>query len=302
MKKLLTLILSILTTCAIAQPKDADISQIKTKYLDIPYANSSQAQKLDIYLPESITKPVPVIIAIHGGAFKFGDKRDGQLTPMLAGLKRGYAVISVNYRLSGESLFPANIMDVKAAIRWVRANAATYNLNPNKLAVWGGSAGGNLAALAGLTNKISDLEDLSQGNAGVSSQVQAVVDWFGPTDFLRMDDQLRHSGTGKPDHNEANSPESLLMGQQITTIPEKVRLANPETYITPDDPAIFIQHGEIDPIVPVQQSIHFFEKLQVILGDKARIKILYGAGHGGPAFETNENLKEVFAFLDGVLK
>lgn len=158
------------------KPQNAETSWIKTKYLDLAYASESPAQKLDIYLPNEGVGPFPVIISIHGGAFKFGDKADGQLTPMLEGLKHGYAVVGVNYRLSGEALYPAQINDIKAAIRFLRANASEYNLDKEKFATWGGSAGGNLAAMAGTSGDVKELEDLSLGNAGESSRVQAVVE------------------------------------------------------------------------------------------------------------------------------
>ncbi|MCL6258086.1 alpha/beta hydrolase [Aquiflexum sp. TKW24L] len=277
---------------------------IKKKWLDLEYATISPAQKLDIYLPDEKGKgPYPIIISIHGGAFMFGDKADSQLKPMLEGLKHGYAVVSINYRMSGEALFPKNINDVKAAIRWIKANANQYNLNANKVALWGGSAGGNLSALAGTSGDVKELEDMSLGNADQSSRVEAVVNWFGPTDFLAMDDQLRETGNGTPDHSEANSPESKVLGQKITEIPEKVKEANPETYITSDDPPFFIQHGTKDHLVPTQQSINFAKKLEAVLGkEKVTLVLLEGSKHGGPAFETPENIKLVFVFLDAYLK
>lgn len=296
--------LLLVSLAAFAQPPAAaNTDAIKRKWLNIAYASVSKAQQLDIYLPNEGDGPFPVIISIHGGAFMFGDKADGQLNPMLEGLQRGYAVVSINYRLSGEALFPKNIQDVKAAIRWVRANASTYKINPEKVAIWGGSAGGNLAALAGTSGDVKELEDLSLGNPNQSSRVQAVVDWFGPTNFLLMDEQLKATGNGKPDHSEANSPESKLMGQKITEIPEKVQLANPETYISKDDPPFFIEHGTKDQIVPTQQSENFAAKLTSILGkEKVSIHLLQGAKHGDPQFETKENLDRVFQFLDAILK
>ena len=286
-----------------AQPPSANTSNIKRKWLNISYATISPAQKLDIYLPEEGNGPFPVIISIHGGAFMFGDKADEQVTPMLEGLKHDYAVVSVNYRLSGEALFPKNINDVKAAIRWVKAHAATYKMNPDKIALWGGSAGGNLSALAGTSGDVKELEDLSLGNANQSSRVQAVVDWFGPTNFLLMDEQLIATGNGKPDHSEANSPESKLMGQKITEIPSKVQLANPETYISKDDPPFLIEHGAKDQLVPTQQSVNFAAKLTPVLGkEKVTIHLLEDTRHGGAPFETKENLTLVFHFLDTVLK
>jgi len=286
-----------------AQPPSVNTDGIKRKWLNISYATISPAQKLNIYLPQKGNGPFPVIISIHGGAFMFGDKADEQVNPMLEGLKHDYAVVSINYRLSGEAVFPKNINDVKAAIRWVKAHAATYKMNPDKIVVWGGSAGGNLAALAGTSGGVKELEDLSLGNANQSSRVQAVVDWFGPTNFLLMDKHLIETGNGKPDHSDANSPESKLMGQKITEIPERVLLANPETYITKDDPPFLIEHGTKDQLVPTQQSINFAAKLTAVLGkEKVTIHLLEDARHGGPQFETKENLELVFKFLDSVLK
>jgi len=281
------------------KPPMTDVSAIKNKYLDILYANASEAQKLDIYLPDEINGKLPVIVSIHGGAFMMGDKRDGQVKPMLEGIKRGYAVVSINYRMSGEALFPANINDVKAAVRWIRANAGKYNFDPDRIAAWGGSAGGNLASLAGTSGDVKELEDLSIGNASYSSRVQAVIDWFGPTNFLKMDEQLRETGNGTPDHSNADSPESKVLGAKITEIPELVKKANPETHITPDDPPFFIEHGTKDGTVPTQQSTEFYEKLVKVTGeDKVAIKLLEGAGHGGPQFEEPANIDLVFKFLD----
>ncbi|TAE55915.1 MAG: alpha/beta hydrolase [Bacteroidetes bacterium] len=270
---------------------------------DLAYAAQSPAQKLDVYLPETGEGPFPVIVSIHGGAFLGGDKADGQLIPMLKGLERGYAVVSVNYRLSGEAKFPAQIQDVKAAIRWLRAHAQEYKLDSARIAVWGGSAGGHLSAMAGTSGGVAALEDLSQGNPGVSSRVQAVVDWFGPIDFLQMDPQFVESGKGRPDHSEASSPESKLLGAQITSIPEKVKEASPATYISSDDPPIFIQHGTIDRLIPTAQSILFAGQLTEVLGaEKVTLSLLEGADHGGPQFDAASNVKIVLDFLDAHLK
>jgi acetyl esterase/lipase len=280
-----------------------DISGIKNKFLDIAYASQSSAQKLDIYLPDAGNGPFPVIVSIHGGAFKMGDKADVQVVPMLAGLKHGYAVVSINYLLSGEAIFPAQIYDVKAAIRWIKANAATYKLNPEEIAVWGGSAGGHLAAMAGTTADVKELEDLKQGNETFSSRVQAAVDWFGPINFNTMDLQFKISGKGKTDHDDSNSPESELVGKKITEAQDLVKRANPATYITKDDPPFFIQHGTIDHLVPTEQSVDFARDLEKVLGkEKVTLKLLEAAGHGTAQFNSAENLEIVFKFLDKYLK
>jgi acetyl esterase/lipase len=272
-------------------PKPADTSHIQRKWLDVAYGKLSAAQKLDIYLPNTGKGPFPVIVAIHGGGFEMGDKADGQLNAPIEGVKRGYAVVSINYRLSREATFPAATDDVQAAIRFVKANAARYQLDAQHIATWGGSAGGNLSAWAGAAGHDE------------STRVQAVVDWFGPIDFLKMDEQFVASGLGRPDHSAANSPESRYLGQAIATVPDRVKAANPISHLTPDAPAFFIQHGSKDPLVPTQQSQLLAEAIKQVAGP-ARItfEIIEGAGHGGPQFETSENLNKVFRFLDRNLK
>lgn len=302
---LLILCITLFSSSSFSQgPRKANTDNIKRKWLDIAYAAKSQAQKLDIYLPDEGDGPFPVILSIHGGAFKSGDKGDNQVMPMLEGLKRGYAIVSINYRLSQEAIFPAQIYDVKAAVRWVRANAKQYKLNPDKIAAWGGSAGGHLSAMVGTSGNVKELEDMSQGNADQSSRIQAVVDWFGPTDFLKMDEQLKESKVNNPQtHSIADSPESQLIGRNLTDAPDLVKAANPETYITKDDPPFFIQHGLIDNLVPYQQSVNLAKKLEQVIGkESVTIELLPNSGHGGPAFSTEQNLNKVFVFLDQILK
>ncbi|WP_375434990.1 alpha/beta fold hydrolase [uncultured Hymenobacter sp.] len=276
---------------------------IKRKFMDVAYAAVSPAQQLDIYLPDAGNGPFPVIVYLHGGAFKMGDKGDDQVNPALEGLRRGYAVVSVNYRLSGEATFPAPLEDIKAAIRFVRANAKQYQLNPNKVAAWGNSSGANMASLVGTTGDTKTFDNPKLGHAGQSSAVQAVVDWYGPIQFDQMDAQLKASGKGRPDHDEALSPESVVIGQPIQQAPELVRRASPAAYLSKNDPPFFIEHGTDDPIVPTQQSQNFHADLVKVLGkDHVTLTLLEGAGHGGPQFETPENLGKVFAFLDKYLK
>jgi acetyl esterase/lipase len=287
-------------------PPPADTTHIKRKFLNIPYASLSQSQKLDVYLPDEGEGPFPVIMAFHGGAFMGCDKADMQVLPMLEGLKRGYAVVSSNYRMSGEAKFPALVQDAKAAVRWVRANAYQYSFDPQRIAAWGGSAGGYLSTMLGTSAEIVGLEDLSLGNPNQPCNVQAVVAWYGPTNFLKMDEHLAASGLLPPmgfRHNEPNSPESLLLGWTITEIPEKVMVASPETYIRPGAPPFLLQHGTKDPVVPVQQSIEFAEKLREALGEsRVILELIEGAEHADMRFETPENVARVLDFLDGCLK
>lgn len=281
----------------------ADISKIRRKWLDIPYSNISPAQKLDIYLPEEGVGPFPIIIHIHGGAFAIGDKQDIHLNSWLSGLQRGYAVVSVNYRLSDEAKFPAGLQDLKAAIRWIRANQELYHIDGNRIAACGGSAGGNYAAMLCLTASVTELEDYSLGNPTYPCQIQAAVDWFGPTDFLKMDEQLAEDGYEYGEHDNLESPESRYLGAKLSDVPLKVELANPMTYIHEHMPPILIQHGNLDTMVPVQQSIIFVEKLEKhVSPERFEFDIIEGAGHGDPLFETQENMNRVFSFLDKHLK
>jgi len=281
----------------------AEVTHIQRKWLDISYASLSPAQKLDIYLPDDGDGPFPVVLHIHGGGFAIGDKRDINVLTFLKGLPRGYAVVSVNYRLSGEAFFPAGLQDIKAAIRWLRANCKQYHLDANRIAACGGSSGGNYAAMVCLTDRVTKFDDLSLGNPEYPCNVQAAVDWFGPTDFLKMDEQLEESGFGPSDHNEAVSPESRYLGAKLSDVPLKVELANPMTYIHEHMPPILIQHGRLDTLVPVQQSMMFVEKLEKYVShDRFEFDIIEGAGHGDPLFETEANMERVFSFLDKRLK
>ncbi|MHC1766966.1 MAG: alpha/beta hydrolase fold domain-containing protein [Verrucomicrobiia bacterium] len=259
-----------------AQPggtgRPADLPEGTIVHRDMAYVPKGHArQKLDLYLPEKGGN-LPLIINIHGGAFKGGSK--GQGVP-LEFLKEGYAIASINYRLSQHAKFPAQIEDCKAAVRWLRAHAAEYRLDPNRFAAWGPSAGGHLAAMLGTTG---DTKEFNVGpHLDQSSRVQAVVDYFGPTDFLQMDAHRLPSGML---HDPVNSPESELIGGAIQENKEKVSMANPITYVTPDDPPFLIVHGDQDPLVPHHQS----ELLEAALrqsGVPVTFYTVKGGGHGG---------------------
>jgi acetyl esterase/lipase len=202
-------------------------------------------QKLDLYLPKAGTN-LPLIIIIQGGAWLGGNK---EMDVPLDYLARGYAVASINYRLSQHALFPAQIEDCKTAVRWLRANAAKYSLDPARFAAWGKSAGGHLAALLGTTGDVKPF-DVGE-NLSFPSRVQAVVDYFGPTDFLQM--QAHRLPDGRQ-HDAAKSPESLLIGGLVQENKDKAARANPITYVTKDAPPFLICHGDLDPMLPHHQS------------------------------------------------
>ena len=274
----------------------------KPQFSDVAYATVSPTQKCDIYLPEG-DGPFPLVMRVHGGGFIMGDKASSDATIGVdALLSIGFAVVSVNYRLSDEAKAPAQIQDVKAAVRFLRTNAQKYNLNPEKFAAWGSSAGGSLVALLGTSCAIETLEGAELGNADQSSCIQAVVDWFGPIDFLKMDEQF--AGTSCPaNHNDANSPESKLVGVSIQDDPDLSKVVNAMTYITKNAPPFFIQHGTADCNVPAQQSQMLYEALKSAIGEeKVTYTLLDGAEHGGSQFSNEANIGKVIEFLSKYLK
>jgi len=261
---------------------------------DVEYApGGGPSQSLDLYLPKS-ARPLPLIIWIHGGAWLSGDKERCPAAQMTA---RGYAAASLNYRLSHQAVFPAQIEDCKAAIRWLRAHAKEHNLDPNHFGVWGSSAGGHLVALVGASGGVKKLEGAVGGNLEFSSRVQAVCDWFGPTDFTQME---THALTpGKPfSHDAADSPESRLIGGALQENKDKARAANPITYVTPDDPPFLIMHGDRDPLVPHHQSV-LLETALKKAGVEVTFHTVKGAGHG---FGGPEIMRMVETFFDKHLK
>ncbi|HEY2982242.1 MAG TPA: alpha/beta hydrolase [Anaerolineales bacterium] len=274
----------------------------ESNFQDIAYAAASSAELLDLYVPAG-SGPFPVVLYVHGGGFRMGDKilpvRRGIAARLLAA---GYALASINYRLSGEATFPAQIQDAKAAVRWLRAHASEYDLDPDRIAAWGDSAGANLVSLLGTSCGAPELEGAELGNAEQSSCVQLVVDFYGPIDFVQMDEQF--AGTLCPQtHDKPNSAESAYVGGPIQENRDLVQAANPITYITPDDPPFFIEHGTLDCTVPFQQSQLLYDALTLVLGaDNVKLTLLEGADHGDDQFVSRSNLDLVLEFLDAHLK
>ena len=243
---------------------------------DMAYVeNGHERHKLDLYLPLQADKKLPLVVWIHGGGWRQGSKDSGG--PALDLVSHGFIVASINYRLSNHAIFPAQIHDCKAAIRWLRAHADEYKIDAEHIGVWGSSAGGHLVALLGTSGDVVELEgDL--GHIDQSSRVQAVCDWFGPTDLLLMNKQSGDGGT--MNHDAIGSPESLLLGGPLQQVPEKAKLASPLSYVTPDDPAFLIVHGDKDPLVAWQQSQLLADALKASKCD-VLFTIVPGAGHGG---------------------
>ncbi len=266
---------------------------------NLVYARTADhSLSLDLYLPENVPYPMPLIVWIHGGAWRVGDK--GFPPAALPLMKDGFAVASVGYRFSQHAIFPAQILDVKAAVRWLRQHAAEYRLDPHRFAAWGPSAGGHLAALLGVSfymrewDNVIDYEECAPPE--FSSSVQAVIDWFGPTDLLRMDDQ-----PGDSSHNAPDSPESQLIGAPIQSVPERSAAANPIRYVYPTYPPFLICHGQDDRTVIPSQSVLLYEALQRWWVD-SRLELLPGEGHGFSPAQTAWAVEQARVFLEQKLK
>ena len=255
--------------------------------LDLPYAGTGNPrQRLDLYLPKTRQddKPLPVVVFIHGGAWQTGDKRGGY--QMIAPLVESgeYIGVSVGYRLSGEAIWPAQIHDCKAAIRWLKANAERYNLDPNKIGVTGTSAGGHLVAMLGTTGDLPELEGKLGGHVKESSRVHCVVNQFGPTDLLAM------GGS----HNNPNSPESKLVGGAVQEMQKVAREASATTHGSRDDPPFLLIHGTNDRVVPFSQSELLHEALKKV-GVTSVLVPVQGGGHGGfPSRQVADRLRQFF--------
>jgi acetyl esterase/lipase len=284
-------------------PDGEVVAGAKAVYRDLAYGDDSALQKLDLYLPDNGDQPHPLLVAIHGGGFSGGDKEDGQLIPVLSGLTRGYAVASLGYRLSPKATFPAAISDVKAAIRWLRAHAEEYGLDDSRLALWGDSAGGNLAALAGTAGDTDAFRGPDPSNADQPETVQAVVDWFGPISFLRTDDDFRAAGYDHPSAMDGQSFLSVYLGAPLGDVRDKVRASDPITYLSPEDPPILIEHGTADATVPYPQSARLARAYAKVAGrDAVTLHLLPDAGHVDPVFYSATHLSEVLDWLDARLK
>jgi acetyl esterase/lipase len=263
---------------------------------DIVYATQSPTQKLDVYLPEGVKGPFPVLVWLHPGGFGTGDKDWAKNTPDKYS-ERGYATVAPNYRLAGEARFPAQIFDAKAAVRWVRANAGKYNFNTRKIAAWGIAPGGTLAALLGATAGVKELEDLSMGNANESSAVDAVVDWFGTTDFLTLNAQ-RNQVSQKPVPEDEKAPVALMFGGLAAQVPELYKAASAIRYVHAKCPPFYIEHGKTDEAIPYFQSVNFAATLEAFIGkEKVELHVYENADHFSNIHGSPENFNASMNFL-----
>jgi acetyl esterase/lipase len=261
---------------------------------NIAYAPADPATNkghlLDLYLPPRHDKPVPVLIYTGGSAWFFDNGKDSAGWVAAKLLPEGYAVAGVSVRSSSQTHFPGQLHDIKAAIRWLRANAARYHLDANHIGIMGDSSGGWASAIAATTGDVSALEG-NLGTTGVSSAVQAAVAFYPPTTLIEMDRWALHNckpglgmrgiATGEFCHDDADSPESNMIGCAIQGCTDKALAADPARYISAADPPILILHGESDPLVPHNQGERLYMALQKACHDAIFVSLPL-AGHGPP--------------------
>ena len=264
-------------------------------HADLEYAPAEPAgtngHKLDLYVPGGTNRAWPVVVWTGGSAWMADSGK--RTAPALAAQLNpaGYAVAGVSIRSSSQIKFPGQLHDIKAAIRWLRANAPKYNLDPDRIAIMGDSSGGWTTAMAALTGDVPELEG-SVGTTGPSSKVRAAVAFYPPTNFLTMDTWAVRKCDQPRCHDDATSPESRLVGCAIQTCPEKVQAANPLRYVTPADPPMMILHGGSDLLVPHNQGEQLYMALNKACLDSVFIS-LPKAGHGPwNGFLTDEAIRE----------
>lgn len=242
--------------------------------------------KLDLHRP-SAEKP-PLIVYVHGGAWRAGSRAD---VPIAGLLEHGFAIASVDYRLSTQDRFPAQIHDIKAAIRFLRANAVQLRLNANRIAIIGSSAGGHLAALTGLTNQHADLEGVVGGHLDQSSRVDVIVSFYGASNLQSILGQSTEFGLG------VRIPAlKLLLGDLPDNTPALARLASPVAHLDAKDPPLLMIHGDADPQMPVEQSQELQRACEAAKV-ACRLITLPGSKHGGPEFYDSARLRLVADFL-----
>jgi acetyl esterase/lipase len=281
---------TVLTMCGVKAGEHEKAPYTLKTVSYVPKLNDT-AHLMDIYLPTKATKPLPVILWIHGGAWMLGSKED---TPALFFMKSGFAVASINYRFSNAAIYPAQIEDAKAAVRWLRANAAQYHFDPKRIAAFGNSAGGHLAAMLGTTGDIKSLAgDL--GNPKESSKVQAVVDWCGPTDFLTIAQQA--GPDNRLNLSDSKGPVAKLLGGLPNKKQEIAASASPIKFVRHGDPPFLIMHGDHDHVVPIEQSSTFVDVLKA-----SHVPVEYHVVKNGEHnFFSVENLTIVENFLKKTL-
>lgn len=259
---------------------------------DIEYAKVGETSlKLDLHRPQG--ENPPLIVYVHGGGWRAGSKED---VPIADLYDKGFAIASVNYRLSTQAVFPAQVHDIKAAIRFLRANAGLYRINASKIAIIGSSAGGHLAALVGVSNGNPELEGKVGEHLDQSSDVQVIVSYYGASNLETILSQSTPKG------RDFRIPAlKLLLGDTPDKKPELAKLASPVAHLDRNDPPLLLIHGDADPQMPPQQSQEL-GKAYESLSLPVTLIMLPGSLHGGSEFYNEERTAIVAKFLDKVLR
>ena len=275
-----------------------DVSDIRRKFLDCPYGEDPK-QALDIYLPNDGAGPFPIVFFAHGGGWSGGNKGDVQVVPFIGGVNRGYAVVSLDYRLLPNVRYPENMFDIKIAMRWVAQNAETYLLDPSRTALCGASAGAHLTMMAAFTQGQAAFEDELDAP---TCRVLAVVNQFGPTDFTKH--HAHYDESGFPRAQMPGVPSALddMLCVKAESVPNMLRFINPLDNVHPNIPPMLIQHGKRDPIVPYQQGVELYEKIISVAGaGRAELDLSENFMHADPGYAADESVERIFSFIDKYL-
>ncbi len=280
---------AVLMLSGVASPsRAADEPKVKEER-DIVYTKAGATElKLDVAAPEQGDGPFPAVLVIHGGAWRTGNKADvGHVLRQFAA--RGYVAVSPQYRFCPKERFPAQVHDVKAAVRWIKAHAKERRIDSEHIGAIGFSAGGHLSLMLGVTGPADGLEgDVSTG--APDTRIQAVVNYFGPSDL------------GARDIPEASKPLVRdFLGATATDRPDLAAKASPRSYVTKDDPPILTFQGTKDPLVPHTQAIELADAMTAA-GVPGRVELMVGASHGWSGTELDHTLKETYVFFDQYLK
>lgn len=253
------------------------------KYIeDIQYAES-EAAKLDIYFPENYEGPYPVFVEVHGGAWYFGQKSSIEFKPFLYGLKKGFVCVSVGYTLAPEATYPQPVIEIKKAIDYLKKNAEKYNIDANRIVLWGGSAGAHLAALAAFSKDTGYLEEKGE----LDSSVNMLVLWYGCYNYYigkKLDRWVYENFFGE---------------KELSRIPEKIILSNPACHVTKEVPFTLLQHGLSDMVVPYEQSVYMYNIIKCIAGeDRCCLDLVENCDHADVKLFAEDNIKKMFEYIE----
>lgn len=267
-----------------------DMTQFMKIVLNVPYTTDglNTGQILDIIYPEETIGPYKVILLVHGGGWWSGDKQSESLAPLFEAINQGYAVVSVNYRLSGAAKWPAQLYDVKSAIRFLRANSDMYRLDTQEMVVWGIAEGAHLALMAAATNENPGYEDLNEGNEEFSSKIDGVISWYGIADLALL-----------PENQQATV--NRLLGIPIAQSPEQGKKASPLYHVTNNFPPVLLVHGTEDNTIPYQQSVLMLHEVNLKTGDlRAELVTFEGGQHADPLIHSSVNMLNNLDFADKI--